>query len=164
MPFLRSREEIRKSYGKAIKELRLSLGYEGRDGIESIVAVAKRNLGVEIEEKSIWGLKYRDVIVKETPVRSPDERGYDYRSTTPHLEECIHYFEKIVESMLELATFENKLKRLGDEISKITRRIRVLEERIQPDLRLQIRTISQYISEREREAHYRLKRFKTKSQ
>lgn len=162
LPFLRSREDIRKSYGKAIEELKLSLGHEGKDCIESIIAITKRELGVEITERSIWGLKYRDVIVHETPVRSPDERGYDYLSTTPHLDECIYYFEKIVESMIEIATFESKLKRLGNEILRITRRIKVLEERIQPDLRLQIKAISQYIGEREREAYYRLKRFKSK--
>ncbi len=162
LPFLRSRGEIRKTYGKAIEELKLSLGHEGKDCIESISAVTKRELGVEITEKGIWGLKYRDLIVHETPVRSPEERGYDYISTTPHLDECIHRFESIVETMIEIATFESKLKRLGDEILRITRRIRVLEERIQPDLRLQIKTISQYIGEREREAYYRLKMFKGK--
>lgn len=160
LPFLRSREDIRRSYGKAIDELALSLGHEGKDCIESIIAITKREMGVEITERSIWGLKYRDVIVHEAPVRSPEERGYDYLSTTPHLDECIYQFEKIVESMLEIATFESKLKRLGNEILRITRRIRVLEERIQPDLRFQIKTISQYIGEREREAYYRLKRFK----
>ncbi len=164
MPFLRSRREIRKTYGKAIEELKLSIGHEGNDCIGSIVAVSKRDLGIEITEKSIWGLKYRDVVAHETPVRSPEERRYDYISTTPHLDECIHRFESIVGTMLEIATFESKLKRLGDEILRITRRIRVLEERIQPDLRLQIKTISQYIGEREREAYYRLKRFKGKGQ
>ena len=162
LPFLRSREEIRKTYGKAIEELKLSLGHEGKDCIESITAVTKRELGVEINEKSIWGLKYRDVVVHETLVRSPEERGYDYLSTTPHLDECTHRFESIVATMLEISTFESKLKRLGDEILRITRRIQVLEERIQPDLRNQIKTISQYIGEREREAYYRLKMFKGK--
>lgn len=160
VPFLRSREDIRKAYGKAMGELALSLGNEGKESIESISYVTKREVGVEITEKSIWGLKFRDLIMHDSPVRRPDERGYDYLSTTPHLEECSHLFEKIVEAMIEIATFESKLKRLGEEILKTTRRIRVLEERILPDLRKQIRTIAQYIGERERETYYRLKRFK----
>jgi len=160
VPFLRSREDIRKAYGKAMGELALSLGNEGKESVESISFVARRDMGVEITEKGIWGLKYRDLIMHESPVRRPDERGYDYLSTTPHLEECTSLFEKIVESMIEIATFESKLKRLGEEILKTTKRIRVLEERILPDLRMQIRTIAQYISERERETYYRLKHFK----
>ena len=62
--------------------------------------------------------------------------------------------------MLNLAEFESKLKRLGKEILKTTRKIRVIEERIMPDLKNQIRTISQYIGERDREAYYRLKMVK----
>ena len=162
MPFIKSRDEIRNIYGKAILELALSLGHEGRDNIESITFAAKRDIGIEIIEKSIWGLKYRDVVTHETAVRIPDERGYDYFSTTPHLEECINGFEKILESMLKLAAFENKLKRLGYEILRTTRKIRVLEERVMPDLKRQISAISQYLGEREREAYYRLKRFKDK--
>jgi len=80
------------------------------------------------------------------------------RYTSSHLEKAINLFETVVESMLELAAFESKLKRLGEEIRRITRRIRVLEEKIQPVLQERIK--GQYITEREREAYYRLKRFK----
>ncbi len=162
MPFIRSRDDIRNIYGKAIEELALSLGHEGKDNIESITFAAKRDMGVEITEKSIWGLRYRDVVTYETAVRMPDERGYDYFSTTPHLEECINGFERILESMLELAAFESKLKRLGDEILRTIRKIRVLEERVLPDLKNRIKAISQYLGERERESYYRLKVFKKK--
>jgi V/A-type H+-transporting ATPase subunit D len=62
--------------------------------------------------------------------------------------------------MMEYAVFENKLKRLGDEILKVTRRNRVLEERVLPRLSREIRGIYQYLGEREREAYFRLKRFK----
>lgn len=161
-PFLKSREEIRGIYGKAIEEVRLSLGREGRDVIESITYAAKREIGVEITERSIWGLRYRDVISETSPIRKPEERGYDYTSTTGHVEEGIYLFEKIVESMLELASFESKLKRLGEEILKTSRKIRVLEERLLPELKGHIRSISQHIGEREREVFYRLKRFKNK--
>lgn len=164
LPFLRTREDIRGIYGKAIEELSLSLGHEGRDCIESITFVAKRDMGVEITEKDIWGLKYRDVMAHESAVRTPDERGYDYVSTTSHLEECIHRFEKVLESMLEIAAFESKLKRLGAEILRTTRKARVLEDRVLPDLNRHIKTISRYIGERERESYCRLKRFKNRSE
>jgi V/A-type H+/Na+-transporting ATPase subunit D len=161
-PFLRSREDIRARYGKALEGLAVSLGHEGREGIESIALAAARDFRIDITEKSIWGLKYREVISHDMPVRDPEERGYDYLSTTPHLEECMEEFEKILESMIGLAAFEGKLKRLGEEILKTTRRLRVLEERILPGLAVEIRGISQHIGEREREAYCRLKHFKDK--
>ncbi len=159
-PFLRSREDIRNIYGNALRELALSLGHEGRSTIESIAVTAARDFAIDVTERSIWGLKYKDVVTHETAVREPEERGYDYLSTTPHLEDCIYRFEKLLESMIENAEFESKLKRIGTEILRTTRKIKVLEELVLPDLRQQIRTISQYIAERERESHFRLKRFK----
>ena len=162
-PFLRSRSEIKNLYGRAIQELALSLGHEGRDGIESIVAVTARDLKVEISEKSIWGLRYKEVAATETAVREPGQRGYDYLPTTPHLDNCMYLFEKILETMIEMAAFESKVKRLGEEIIKTSRRIRVLEERVLPDFKGQIKMIADHISEREREAYCGLKRFKEKS-
>lgn len=159
-PFLRSREDIRNTYGKALDELALSLGREGKNTIESVTHAAARDLNIDIVEKSIWGLKYKDLDVHEKPVREPDRRGYDFLATTLHLDEGMYLFEKVLESMLELAAFENKIKKLGDEILKITRKTKVLEERVLPGLQYQIKSIAQYISEREREAYYRLKKFK----
>ncbi len=156
-PFMRSREEIRRTYGKALEELALSLGHEGRDSIESITVATKRDIGTDITEKSIWGLKYKDIVTHEPIQRSPEERKYDYLSTTHHLEECISLFEKLVESMIEIASFESKLRRLGDEILNTTRRIRVLEERVEPEMKKRIKYISQYIEERDREAYNNLR-------
>lgn len=161
-PFLRSRTEIRNIYGKAIEELSLSLGHEGEDCIDSIKAATARDFRVEITEKSIWGLKYKEVTALEPAVRDPGKRGYDFLSTTPHLEEGIYLFEKIIESMVEMAAFESKLKRIGEEIIKTSRKIRVLEERVLPDFRTQVKMISDHIGERERETYCRLKRFKEK--
>lgn len=159
-PFLRSRGEIKTSYARALVEMHLSLGHEGEHFIESLESVTGRELGLEIAERSVMGLRYRDVTVREEPVRPAEDRGYDYRATTPHLEEAIHLFESILAEILEIAAFESKMKRLGDEILRVTRRTRVLEERVLPLLRREIRNIAQYIGERDRESYYRLKRFK----
>lgn len=162
IPLLRSREEIRGLYGNAMTQLSLSKGHEGKELIESLSLVTEKTLSVEIREKSLWGLRYKDVSYTESPVKKPDERPFDYISITDHLNEAIQGFETIVEAMLEIANFESKIKRFAEEILKTTRRIRVLEERILPDLNKKIREIENYIAEREREAFYRLKIFKEK--
>lgn len=159
-PFLRSRKEIRETYARALTRLRLALGHEGEEFLASLEGVTARDLGVEIVERSVMGLSYRDVTVQEDPVRSPDQRGYDYQHTTPHLEEAIGDFEAVLAEMLEISVFESRMKRIGDEIVRGSRRIRVLEERILPALHRDLKEIAQYIGERERESHYRLKRFK----
>ncbi len=159
-PFLRSRDEVKTAYARALAEMHLSLGYEGNDCIDSLEGVTGRELGVEITERSVMGLRYRDITVTKDPVRSPGERGYDYCSTTTHLEEAIHLFESVMAEMLEIAAFESRMKRLGDEIVRVTRRTRVLEERVLPGLYRDIKGIGHYLGERERESYYRLKQFK----
>ena len=161
LPFLRSREDIRIAYGKALRKSALALGHEGRDTMESLVTATAREFKIDVAEKSIWGLRYKDVVFHDAPVREADQRGYDERAVTPHLEDGALLFEKLLDSMLRIAQYESKLKRLSQEIMRTSRRIKVLEEMVMPSLRLQIRTISQYIGERERESFYRLKRVKT---
>ncbi len=160
VPFLRSREDIRESYGKALRELALSLGHEGKETLESITLATERDFKIDVIEKSIWGLRYKDIVFHDAPVRDADKRGYNEYGTTPHVEEGATLFEKLLESMLHIAEYESKLKRLGDEILRTTRRIKVLEEMVYPGLKSEIRTITQYIGERERESFYRLKRVK----
>lgn len=160
MTFLRSREDIRTMYGNALRELAFSVAHEGIEGIESIVSVSQRDFKIDIAEKSIWGLRYKDIIFHDAPVREPEERGYDEFSTSPRLDESTLLFEKLLESMLNIAQYECKMKRLGQEILRTTRKIRVLEELVVPELKKNIRTITQFIGERDRESYFRLKKFK----
>jgi len=159
-PLVRSREAIRDDYARAIDELHLSAGHEGMAFIESLTANAERPVGVDVTERNAMGVRYRDLAVSGPFVRAPQERGHDYTVTTPHLDEAIHGFETVLASLLEIAPYESKLRMLGGEILRVTRRTRVLEARVLPGLRRQVRTIVQYLGEREREAHYRLKKFK----
>ncbi|MGB7738438.1 MAG: V-type ATP synthase subunit D [Steroidobacteraceae bacterium] len=160
-PLVRSRDAIRRDYGIAIDELHLSEGHEGAAFVETLAALSEREVGVDIAERNVLGVRYRDLVAFGPFVRTPQERAYDYTVTTPHLEESVHGFESVLETMLEIAAFESKLKMLGEEILAVTRRVRVLEERVLPRLRAEIRSIVQFLGEREREAHYRLKKFKT---
>jgi V/A-type H+-transporting ATPase subunit D len=159
-PFLSSRNTVRTTYTLALRELALSLAIEGDEMLDSIAAVAEQNLGLEVSEQSVMGLRYREVSVLDSPLRDLDKRGYDYRGTTPRLEEALHHFEQILQSMLEIAAYESKLKRLSQEVVRVTRRIRVLEERILPELQQKVKTIAQFLGERERESSFRLKRFR----
>lgn len=160
-PLLRSRDTLRDKYERALERLRLSFGHAGEETILSLAATNRQDPGLEIIPRNILGLRYSDVTVRHTPLRTPLERGYDFRHTSPHIEEAEHLFETIAAEMLETATYEAKVKRLEEELRRLSRLIRVLEERTIPGIVADIRKIVQYLGEREREAHFRLKRFKT---
>ena len=159
-PLLASREQTRNHYAKGIEELQISLGVEGLDYIASLALNSQRHLGVKVVEMNLLGLHYRDLKEVESVSRSLTERGYDYPAATTHLDETMQLFETIVEEMLAMARYEGMFRRLGEELLRITRRIRVLEERILPGIQREVREISQYLAERERESYYRLKLFK----
>ncbi len=159
-PLLRSRDALREKYAEALERLRLSFGHAGEEVLAALAVANRQDPGLEIVPGNILGLHYLDVTVRQTPLRTPLERGYDFRGSTPHVEEAIHLFESITAEMLETATYEAKVKRLEVELRRLSRRVRVLEERTIPGLAADIRKIIQYLGEREREAHYRLKHFK----
>ena len=159
-PFLRSRDAIAAEYATAIRELNLARGHEGDALIDVIAAGSERDVGVEIAHKSVMGVRYKGLTAWGPFVRTPPERGFGYANTTPHLDEAAYAFEKLTEDVVVMAEFESRLKRIGDAIQQATRRVRVLEERVLPQLRADIRAIAQHLGEREREAHFRLKKFK----
>lgn len=159
-PLFSSREEVRKRFERAIVELETSLGLEGEDYISSLSMVSQRHIGVKLFRKNLLGLYFKDLRIAELPDRSLVNCDYDYPSTTQHMEETISLFESVIEEMLEMARYEVLFKRLGEELLRITRRIRVLEERVMPAVTSEIKTIGQYLAERERESFYRLKLFK----
>jgi V/A-type H+-transporting ATPase subunit D len=159
-PFFASRQALRSRYREALDAFALTRAEEGEELLEALAASVGREVGVELTEKNVMGVRCRELRLDTELVRPLDGRGYDYAAVSPHLEEAVAQFEHIVGEMLEIAAFESRLKRLGEEIRRVTTRTRILEERVLPGLREAIREIGQHLAEREREAHFRLKRFK----
>jgi len=160
-PFLHSRRQISMLYYEALHELYRSMGDEGRQPVTSVAMNSRREGVLTIQEQNILGVRYYDVVLPEGIGRPVDSRGYDFTASGPHLDETANLFEKTVEDLLVLAAFETKVKRLGEEILRVSRRARVLEERVLPDLARKIKATDQYIGEREREEYFRLKKFKS---
>lgn len=159
-PLMRSRDEISRAYARALTDLHVAAAREGDAALQGLAVASRRELAIEVSEHNLLGLRYREVAVHESVARSFDQRPYDQLGSTPWLEETVAEFEGIVEEILVLASFEGKFRRLAEELGRLTRRIRVLEERVAPALRGELRTMSQYLAERERETLFRLKRFK----
>jgi V/A-type H+-transporting ATPase subunit D len=71
-------------------------------------------------------------------------------------------FERILSLLVEIAGIEARLRRVGAEIKKATRRVNALEQVVIPRTLGQIRFIRGTIEQREREDIFRLKRIKKK--
>lgn len=160
-PFLLTRRQISEEYRRAIEELQLAQAQAGRASVAALAAVSARNLEVAIVARNILGVRYKEALVAEA-VRSEaeEEPGGAPGLVTPALTEATDRFRLIVANMLKFAGFESKLKRLARDIGQLSRKSRVLEQRLLPELSRNLRAAVQYIGEREREDHFRLKKFK----
>ncbi|HLB01877.1 MAG TPA: V-type ATP synthase subunit D [Nitrospiria bacterium] len=158
---LTARENLRRGMQQAQNALTLAIGIMGRETLASAAFATRRDLAIELVERNIWGVRFPDLHY-QTAIRALDARGYAITGTTPHLDETARRFEEVLDLVLKTVSVEMKLKRIGQEIKKVTRRINALKELILPPLRLQIREIKNSLEEREHEDIFRIKRFKGK--
>lgn len=156
-----SRDRLTRDLNKSISILIMTLAVDGIYKIRSTSFVCSRDLYVEITEKNIWGIKVAEV-EKVQVKRKVYDRGYSLVSTSSRMDEVALSFEEIVEQVINIAPIEVKIKRLGEEIQKTSRRINVLGQKLIPSLREDINFIYEVLSEREREDIYRLKKIKKK--
>lgn len=157
VPFLRSTDELRRMHGEAIRELSLGRAQEGGEFVESLSEAVLRETEVEITPRILWGVRYKDVVAHESALRAADERGYDYAATSPHIEDAIGNFEKLVDAVVANAGYEQKLRRLADEIQRTSRKVRVIEQVVEPGIRAGIRFIEMHLEERDREEKFRVR-------
>src|SRR5512134_420688 len=146
----------------AMVSLSVSLGTEGRAGVESAAVAARRDVPLSLEEKSVWGVRYQDLRWRGV-VRSADARGYAFSGVAAATIAASREFEKALEVVLRVVSVEGRLKKIGTEISKATRRVNTYTEVILPRLQAGIRGIRLALEEREREEIFRMKRFKKRT-
>jgi len=155
-----SRAQMEAVMRDALTTLRLALAMEGRAPLRSAGYAAKRTLSIELTERNVWGVRFPEI--HYAPVRRAwDARGYAPSGVSTHVDETARRFEQALESMLRSLAVEMRLKKLGLEIKKVTRRINALDEVVLPTLHRGVRHIRQALEEREREDLFRMKRFKS---
>ncbi|MEK6694869.1 MAG: V-type ATP synthase subunit D, partial [Nitrospirota bacterium] len=117
------------------------------------------NLPIELTERNVWGVRFPEL--KEIPVvRALDARGYAASGTSTYIDDTALRFEVMLDLVLQSVAVEMRLKKLGSEIKRATRRINALNEVMIPSLVREVRKIRQVLEEREREDLFRMKRFK----
>jgi V/A-type H+/Na+-transporting ATPase subunit D len=154
-----SRDLFHDALQVATNALTVALGIDGRAIVESATFATRRDLSVELTEKNVWGVRFPDLQYRSV-VRSSDARSYALSSVSSHTNTAAREFEKTLDAALKIVSVEIRLKKIGTEIRKTTRRINALTEVILPVLKSQIRSIRFVLEEREREATFRMKRFK----
>ncbi len=161
-PLLERERELDRALQQATRVLTLALGVDGPERLASTAMVTRRkDLALEMKERKMWGVKMLDIAGVKLRRRFVD-RGYSPLTVSTRIDFAAERFEEAVEILLALAPMEIRLKKLGEEIKKTTRRVNALEQKVIPELRQQTKFIRQVLEDREREDKFRLKRLKSK--
>ncbi|HLG21944.1 MAG TPA: V-type ATP synthase subunit D [Candidatus Manganitrophaceae bacterium] len=154
-----SRGVFQETLEGAMDALAVGLGLDGRAAVESAAFAARRDIPAEVTEKNVWGVRFPDIRY-QTVIRSSDARGYSLSGVSSHTNTAARRFEEALDAALKMISVDARLKKIGGEIRKTTRRMNALTGAILPELERRIRNIRIALDEREREEIFRMKRFK----
>ena len=155
-PAVDSRVEIARHATDAATALLDALANNGYDGLRGL-AGPERAIEVEIRPSQIWGVAVADV-ERVAPVRRTlDARGTPPGSTGESAARAADEYEQLVDLMIGAAANEVRMTRLADAVAVASQRMRVLQERVEPQLVGEIGVAARTLQEREREEHLRLK-------
>lgn len=156
---LEGRARLDEALGEAVTALGLARALDGAGPLESLAAAAAREVPVAIALRRVWGVPTPSLSAPDL-VRPADGRGSSPTSWGLAGAEAARRHERALELLLNIASRELHLARLGDEIQATSRRINALEQLLLPALGAEAARIDGALSERDREDAVRLKRFR----
>jgi V/A-type H+-transporting ATPase subunit D len=147
----------------AARSLALTEAVDGGGYLRSMGLLAEGRVRVDHEEQSFWGVK-----VPKLKASYSEGEGVPSAESGAGLSagsvEAARDFESLVEALLVLAPLQLRLTRLGSEIRSTSRRVNALDQIVIPNIKRDIKTITQALEEIEREDLFRLRRIKKKKE
>lgn len=156
---LQASEQLQKAATEAAYTLAVAKAVDGVATVKAASLATKGEVLVEMKGSYIMGVPVPEV-ERKSITRSMLERGYSIVGVSSRVDETAERFEKEVDAIIEVASVETKLKRLGEEIQKTRRRVNALDYVVIPTLADQVKFIQMVLDERAREDLFRLKKVK----
>ncbi len=158
---LAGRDRLDEALRDARRALVLARAIEGDARLESLAEGAGRQVPIAIEERRVWGVPVHRVRAPRL-ARAAEARGAPPASWGLPACDAARKHEEALDVLLEIASRELHLARLGEEIQQTSRRVNALEQLVAPRLASESRRITRALEERAREEAVRLKQFKRK--
>jgi vacuolar-type H+-ATPase subunit D/Vma8 len=116
-----------------------------------------RSLDLEIEVDRVWGVVVPALRALPVLERDLEARSTAPAATGPALFEATNHFESLASQLLHAATRELHVRALGTALSRTTRQLHALEQRVMPELTARIARVATALDERDREDQTRLR-------
>ena len=152
-----SRETIDAQARRAWRALWLALAASGHSGLTPL-GWPTREIDVELTAVELWDIRAMELTNRPTLVRSLAARGVVPGPGDAASQDAAREFERLLEQLLDAAPEEHAMRRLGQSLSRTTRLVNTLEQRVAVRLVADLAAIRRTLNEREREEHLRIKR------
>lgn len=156
-----SREAIDAQARHAWRSVWLALASMGSHGVTPL-GWPTREVDIELRAVELWDIRAMELINRPTLVRSLAARGVLPGPGEGDSQDAAREFERLLEQLLDAAPQEHAMRRLGLALSRTTRLVNTLEQRIAVRLLADLVAIRRTLSEREREEQLRIKRLITR--
>jgi V/A-type H+-transporting ATPase subunit D len=160
---VKSALEARRALTKASQEAYLSLflanAWDGPEAVKSLSLAESGELEVAISVDNLFGVKVPRV---EAPTFAAGELPFSPVEAGARTLDAAAQFRALTEAIVRVAATETRLRRIGEEIKKTSRRVNALEQLVIPNIGRQIKGIRSVLDQRALEEVTVLKRIKSK--
>jgi V/A-type H+/Na+-transporting ATPase subunit D len=155
---LAAREELTGVSRGAYVSLFGAKSWDSPEAVESLSLAQGGEYQVDMQIQSVYGVKVPRI---EVPERG-DAGSFSPINVGSRTIQAANDFQGVMGAVIKVAATETKLRRIGDEIKKTSRRVNALEQIVIPGIGEDIRFIRGVLDQREREESFRLKKIKAK--
>ena len=156
---LEARRELTKVSQEAYLSLFLANAWDGPEAVKSLSLAESGALEVEITVQNLFGVKVPHV---RPPTFGTGELPFSPVEAGARTLDAAAQFRALTEAIIKVAATETRLRRIGEEIKKTSRRVNALEQLVIPNIARQIKDIRSVLDQRALEEVTVLKRIKSK--
>ncbi len=154
---LDTRRELNAVGQEAYMALFLAKAFDGPQEVSVLSLSVPVISDVQAKLENVWGIRVPRLFAEWPRGITTSPSGVGGRTIAAQAA-----FRKLAQALLRVANTELRLRRIGEEIKKTSRRVNALEQMVIPGIRFQIRYIQQVLDQQEQDDIFRLKRIKSR--
>lgn len=155
---LAAREKLEGVSEGAYTSLFGAKAWDSPEAVESLSLAGSGDYAVDMEIESIYGVKVPKIKIPERA----QQANFSPINVGARTIQAAEDFGGLLDAVVSVAATETKLRRIGEEIKKTSRRVNALEQVVIPGIHEDIRFIRGVLDQREREAGFTQKKIKAK--
>lgn len=156
---LQARRDLTKASQEAYLSLFLANAWDGPEAVRSLALASGTTVEVGITVENLFGVKVPQV---QAPDFADGAAAFSPVGVGGRTLDASVQFKALTEAIIRVAATETRLRRIGEEIKKTSRRVNALEQLVIPNIARQIKDIRSVLDQRALEEVTVLKRIKAK--